>query len=136
MKRPFVTWRLDPRVSRFGTPRERLPLVVISEPGPSPCGPASQPGSLYETHVLPESSSQTRALSGRSIPMVWIDCNQRRPASCIGEDQERDRSQRKSGLRGTCSQGRYVQTPSFPLALTSDSSLFIVSFGPMLLGYA
>jgi hypothetical protein len=41
--------------------------------GVSRCRFASHCGSLYESHVMPDASCQTRVLSGRSIPIVWTD---------------------------------------------------------------
>src|SRR6202011_4141383 len=46
----------------------------VSTSWPTPCGFASQLGSLYESHVLPDASCQTSAFNGRSIPIVCIDC--------------------------------------------------------------
>ena len=44
--------------------------TAASTSWPSPCRLASQLGSLYESHVLPDRSCQTNAFSGRSIPIV------------------------------------------------------------------
>src|SRR6516165_4459212 len=49
-------------------------LTVASTSRPSPCRFASQPGSLYDSHVLPDASCQTNAFNGRSIPIVWVAC--------------------------------------------------------------
>src|SRR6266404_679703 len=38
------------------------------------CRSAIQLGSLYESHVVPDASSQTSAFNGRSIPTVCTDC--------------------------------------------------------------
>ena len=45
-----------------------------SVPGARPCRCTNHSGSLYESQVAPFSSCQTKALSGRSFPMVWTDC--------------------------------------------------------------
>ena len=71
-----------------------MALTAASTSWPSPCRFASQSGSLYESHVLPDASCQTSALSGRSMPMVWADLHERRATFCIAEDQELGRPQR------------------------------------------
>src|SRR6267142_6461497 len=49
-------------------------LTTGSALAPTPCRCAIQPGSLYESHVVPAESCQTSAFNGRSIPAVCDAC--------------------------------------------------------------
>src|SRR5262245_36258908 len=65
-------WRYGPVVADFAVAASAaaIALTAGSVSWPSPCRFASQLGSLYESHVLPDASCQTNAFSGRSIPTV------------------------------------------------------------------
>jgi hypothetical protein len=75
--------------------------------------------------VAPDSSCQTSALSGRSIPIVCIRLHQRCSALLRAEDHKIGRAQRHAHRGSACSVvdiGKHV-------ALTSASSCAIVSLG-------
>src|SRR5436305_9744239 len=51
-----------------------LILLTTGSALATPCRCAIQLGSLYDSHVVPDASSQTSAFNGRSIPTVCADC--------------------------------------------------------------
>src|SRR5882724_12579186 len=52
------------------------PLILLTTGSAlaTPCRRAIQLSSLYDSHVVPDASSQTSAFNGRSIPTVCTDC--------------------------------------------------------------
>src|SRR5438132_12768391 len=51
-----------------------LILLTTGSALATPCRCAIQLGSLYDSHVVPDASSQTSAFNGKSIPSVCTDC--------------------------------------------------------------